>query len=65
VMLFEDMARHGTQRIRSLSGLSVQGCRILRVLALKKLAPVTSVVGADFVKAWLEIVKCGHIIPFR
>lgn len=65
VMLFGDMARYGTQRIRSLLELSIRGCRLLRTLLLKKLAPLTFVAGAKFVEAWLEIVNCRHIILFR
>jgi hypothetical protein len=62
VMMFGDMARYGTQRIRSLLNLSIRECRILRASVLKKLAPITSVAGANFVKAWLEIVNYRHTI---
>ena len=42
LMYYGDMSRYGTQRIRSLSKLSIEGCRTLRVLVSRKLAPLTS-----------------------
>ena len=62
VQIYGDMSRYGTQRIRSLLKLSIEGYRTLRVLVSKELAPVTSVAGEGFVKAWLEVVRCTYII---
>ena len=62
VLIYGDMSRYGTQRIRSLLMLSIEGYRTLRVLVSRKLAPLTSVVSEEFVKAWLEVVKCRYII---
>jgi hypothetical protein len=64
VVMFGDTTRYGTQRIRSLLKLSIRGCRTLRSLTLKKLAPLTTVAGANFVKVWLEVVNCTYIILF-
>jgi len=53
------MARYDTQPIRSMS------IQPLRILVLKKLAPLSSMVGANFVKAWLEIVNCHAVLWSR
>src|SRR6202042_3369782 len=61
VLMYGDMSRYGTQRIRSMLGISIAGYRILRVLVSRRLAPLTSVAGEVFVKAWLEVVRCKWI----
>ena len=62
VQIYGDMSRYGTQRIRNLLKLSIEGYRTLRVLVSRKLAPLTSVAGEEFVKAWLEVMRCAYII---
>ena len=62
--MYGDMSRYGTQRIRSMLGISIEGCRILRLLVLKRLARLTSVAGEVFVKAWVEAVRCKWIYDF-
>ena len=62
VQIYGDMSRHDTQRIRSLLKLSIEGYRTLRILVSRKLAPLMSVAGEEFVKAWLEAVRCTYII---
>ena len=61
VLMYGDMSRYGTQRIRSMLKSSIAGSR---VLVLKKMAPLTSLAGARLVKAWLdsEVVKCMYMI---
>ena len=58
VLMYGDMGRYGTQRIRSLLKIPIEGCRTLRVLVSKKMSPLTCLAGSQFVKAWLEVVKC-------
>ena len=39
-------------------------CRgTLRLSVSEKLIPLTFLAGAEFIKAWLEVVKCTHIYP--
>jgi hypothetical protein len=64
VLMYGDMSRYGTQRVRSMLKLSIAGYRTLRALVSKKLTALTSVAGAEFVKAWLEVVGCTYIILF-
>ena len=64
VLMYGDMSRYGTQRIRSMLGMSIEGRRILRLLVLKRLARLTSVAGEVFVKAWVEAVRCKWIYDF-
>ena len=61
VLFYGDISRYGTQRIRSMLGIDIEGYRILRILVLKRLAALTSVAGEVFVKAWLEVVRCKWI----
>lgn len=42
---------------------STYGYHTPRITVSKMLLPLTTLAGADFVKAWVEVVKCTHILP--
>ncbi|PPQ90091.1 hypothetical protein CVT25_012255 [Psilocybe cyanescens] len=58
MLFYGDVPRCTTGRIRSMIKRRWKGHRTLRVLGLKKLEKITTVDGADFIKAWLETVIC-------
>ncbi|KAF8971737.1 hypothetical protein BDZ97DRAFT_1913646 [Flammula alnicola] len=57
VLLYGDMPLYGTQRMRSMLKVPIEGYRILRLVLFKKMFALTSLTGKPFVKAWLEVVK--------
>ena len=48
-----------TSRIRRAVGLGTGKPRFLRVIAFASLEPITELPGQDFVRAWLDCVRCG------
>ncbi|KAH9478324.1 hypothetical protein JR316_0008777 [Psilocybe cubensis] len=58
VLFYGDVPGCTTHRIRSMIKRRWKGHRTLRILGLRKLEEITTVDGADFVKAWLETVIC-------
>ncbi|PPQ94398.1 hypothetical protein CVT25_002486 [Psilocybe cyanescens] len=58
MLFYGDVPRCTTGRIRSMIKRRWKGHRTLRILGLKKLEKITTVDGADFIKAWLETVIC-------
>ncbi|GLB44611.1 hypothetical protein LshimejAT787_1702380 [Lyophyllum shimeji] len=58
-MLFhEDLPRCTTHRVRSMSGKAWKGHRTARLVVSKEAQPLTTLAGSQFVKSWLEVVKC-------
>uniref|UniRef100_A0A8H7XYE1 Fungal-type protein kinase domain-containing protein n=1 Tax=Psilocybe cubensis TaxID=181762 RepID=A0A8H7XYE1_PSICU len=58
VLFYGDVSGCTTHRIRSMIKRRWKGHRTLRILGLRKLEEITTVDGADFIKAWLETVIC-------
>jgi len=57
--VFASQDFRNTSRIRRAVGLGVGNPRVLRVIAFTYLEPITKLPKHEFVRAWLECVRCG------
>ena len=69
MLLYGDIRGSLTNRVRSMVGIrNWRGHRTMRFMILIKVHPLTTLMGQDFVKAWLETVKCavysGFLVQF-
>jgi hypothetical protein len=61
MLMYGDVRGSLTKRVRSMVGIwNWRGHRSIRVMVLIKVHPLTTLAGQEFVKAWLETVKCAH-----
>ncbi|GLB44274.1 hypothetical protein LshimejAT787_1602040 [Lyophyllum shimeji] len=58
MLFYGDLPRCTTQRVRSMSGKAWKGHHTTRLVVSKKAQPLTTLAGSQFVKSWLEAVKC-------
>ena len=58
MLLCGDIRGSLTNRVRSFLGISWKGHRTMRLIVFVKLREITELTGENFIKAWLEIVKC-------
>jgi len=59
MLLYGDIQGSLTNRVRSMVGIwDWRGHRSMRFMVLIKVHPLTALVGQEFVRAWLEAVKC-------
>ena len=58
MLLYGDIRGSLTNRVRSMVGIGDwRGHRTIRIMVLIKVHPLTTLVGQEFVKAWIEAVK--------
>ncbi|KAJ8457029.1 hypothetical protein ONZ45_g18479 [Pleurotus djamor] len=57
-LCYADVGGTDTGRIRSLMGIPGSGCRIMRMVVMKRLEKITSLDGALFLRAWLDALTC-------
>lgn len=66
MLLCGDIRGSLTNRVRSFVGISWKGHRTMRLILFVKLREITELTGENFIKAWLEIVRCeSHSICLR
>jgi hypothetical protein len=61
---FHKFEETSTAIIRNALGIDVMGSRVLYIIVFRKLVPITTLSGEDFLLAWWEVVKCKCLVLF-